>query len=204
MRRNAFTLIEVLVSAVLLVLLMGLIQQVLVPALHTWVRSDERSQAEQSTLVVVARLRDEVRASNPDTTVVTQSGQLQLYTWQAAGSGMTWNCSGDLMWQRRVVVYLQNGDVRISETPINPAPPRGCPPGVACPAQIVLPSFTPIGTDDVLAHHVTALTFTAQGGGTVLLDVEAQVGNATSELQTTLSPTANSNSCPSPSPSPCP
>ena len=64
--RAGFSIIEMMVAGALMVLVLGLAFVALIPGMRTLTRSQKQSEAQQAALVVVNRLREEMRCAKPD------------------------------------------------------------------------------------------------------------------------------------------
>lgn len=99
------TLLEVLVTAALLSLVLALSVNVFTPALTTWTRGQQRSQAQRATLVATRWLRHDVELCASEA-VTTGAGSVMLILCSPGGEC---DATGQTRWTRGVLYWL-DGD----------------------------------------------------------------------------------------------
>jgi hypothetical protein len=173
MRPRGATLIETLVTGALLLIALAIMVGILIPTLRAWLRSDERSQVQQNALMVLVRLREEVRGTAPSSLFLPSQGGITLASFGPKPQYQ----SGDLVWQKHVVLYRDavSREVRSQET-------------LFSPTNNPLKTYTPRPDDRVVARNIKALSFelTAQNG--VKVHIESELKGHVAVLDSVLSP----------------
>jgi type II secretory pathway pseudopilin PulG len=190
MNRRGTTLVELLIVIPLVAILFSMVWSFLIPGLRAWTRSDTRSQAQQSALVVSARLVKEVQYSMPesvsifpasgpapDGTTVAQDA-VSFVSDLGEDGRVQLDPSGSPLWQTRLVFYydaLQQG-VRLQQQVLDPS---------TDPQPLKATSFIPNPQDRVLARNVRSLSIQASSGALPLsIVVEARMNSYSSRLET--------------------
>ncbi|MBI3924868.1 MAG: hypothetical protein HY319_04955 [Armatimonadetes bacterium] len=213
--RRGFTVAEALVSGLLLVLILGLLLNVMVPVFRSWLRSDRRGQAQDQCALVVARLREEIRAAHPES-VAAISDPVPAVLWVSSldpqGRVMYDPYNNDMLWQRRSAMYLEpeSGRVLFVETPdvdLQPSTPPGPVSRLDNPAETSW--FVPVSAPRarVVARNIAVFQVAWPDGtppGPLDVRVESEVDGERSELITALVPLQSPAPGQPASPSPVP
>ncbi len=201
------SLIEVLVAGALLVLLLGTLASLLVPAFHAWRRTDIQSQAQQQCLIVTSLITREFQSSKPDRVHVQAAGaedppgaavrrDTLLFASSLDESGVAHlDRGGDPIWQKIVYVYHSGGsrEVRCRRAPLVPP--------TTDPLPLNPAAFVPAADDAVVARFVRHLEFEqADPSWPLRVVVEAAVEGRSSRLESAVSSLLVIVPEPSPSP----
>lgn len=181
--RRGFSLIEVVIAGAVGLLLLGLLVLVLAPSLRIWLRTQEDAEAQQAVAVVAARLREELRAANPESVHVrTNPTAVLLLSWKNDQGGAEFTNLGEFLWQKRLVLYHRDDAVWVQEEKL-PAPSAEVEP-------VRLTTFTPSPRDHRIARGVKEFTL-ARDAVTGVITVRAMaetVNERRSVLETSVSP----------------
>lgn len=98
------TLLEVLVAAALLLLVLSLAVTVFKPALLTWIRGQQRSEAQRSVLVAGRWLRHDVEVCSADA-IVIDSGAVMMVLCSPQGEC---DPTGETRWTEAVLYWVDS------------------------------------------------------------------------------------------------
>lgn len=195
MRRRGFSLIEVLIAGAVGLLLLLVLVMVLTPSLRIWLRTQEDSEAQQAVAVVVARLREEMKAAHPDSVHVSSDpAALLLLSWKGDDGGPSFSPLGEFLWRKRLAIYHRDGEVWVQEEPL-PAPATEVEPLRAT-------TFTPGPRDHRIARHIQELTLSRDPvtGVVAVRAVAETVNGRRSTLETSIAPVLAPEATASPRP----
>jgi len=208
-RRRGATLVEILVGAGLLLLLLGVLFSVLIPAMKTWARSERHSEAQQAALLVSTRVARDYQFANPESVYVRQlpvtlpdgpaRQDLLIFLSSLDENGqVAFDDGGDPLWQRRIVVYYDADRKQVRSQEI------GLEPATVEPDPLVLDTFTPTPKDRIVARGVRSLAFDLDKPPLLKIHVETRSEGYASAIDTASLPTFSSGipSAQTPSPSP--
>ncbi|MEW6281906.1 MAG: prepilin-type N-terminal cleavage/methylation domain-containing protein [Candidatus Eremiobacterota bacterium] len=180
--KRGLTLVEVLVAAALLLLVLGLLASILIPALRAWMRQSQRSDAQRSALVVIKRLREEVRFGHPESVTCPTPDSVVFLSSMNSQGRVSWN-DYDVLWQKWSYFYFQSGQVRLHEEWLRPP---ACEVDPASPVLIRLPS------DRVVGRDVEVFRCLVTPEGLLRVEVEARIQDARARLEAGLAPVTTS------------
>lgn len=181
--RRGFSLIEVVIAGAVGLLLLGLLVLVLAPALRIWLRTQEDAEAQQAVAVVAARLREELRAANPESVhLLADPTAVLLLSWKNDVGGAEFTPLGEFLWQKRLVLYHRDDAVWVQEVKL-PAPSSEVEP-------VRLTTFTPSPQDHRIARGVKEFILSRDPTtGVVWVRLMAEtVNKRRSVLETSVSP----------------
>lgn len=179
---TGLTLVELLVTIALTMLTGLLILTLVVFVSKSLLRHSHKSQAQRNALILLARVREEIRPAQRDS-IYSQTSWFSLLSWAKDDGSMSWSTYGEILWTQRVVIYYDSDRREVRKhvqklaTPVNYALAR-------------LKSFSPTPNDRLLAPDIAEMSCEDSGFG-VLLKISAEVGEAHSELRTILMPAAS-------------
>jgi type II secretory pathway pseudopilin PulG len=190
-RRKGVTLVELLVGLVVTALITTMLATLFASGNRLWNRDNQRSTALQSALLVMTRVREEVRDADPSSTIYVPASDgaspcsaLLLLSWRIWDNDeLEWDPSGAILWQSVVAVYLDSGthQVLLRERLLSSPTPE--------PPPLSAADFAPQAGD---VTRVVALG----------VQVQASAGGQSSFLDGSAAATVPTDTVPSSSPSP--
>ncbi|MEW6278779.1 MAG: type II secretion system protein [Candidatus Eremiobacterota bacterium] len=175
--RRGYTLVESLVIAALFVLVAGILAGFLIASFRFYGRGVRHGHLQQSALVVLARVREEVRLSRGDLLVPQGAGVL------AVASHRPLSCdpaSGEVLWRRWLYFYYRpdTREVRLHESEFGPTARPAPPPALTQPYD---------RRDRLLARNVDTFQVTSESG-LIRVVVEVRDGDLKTRLETRVAP----------------
>ncbi|MBM3460519.1 MAG: hypothetical protein FJX76_00265 [Armatimonadetes bacterium] len=209
MRRRGFTLVEILVAGGLLLLLLGVVWYLLVPAWRAYMKGDRKSDVQRNSMVVGARIAQEFRNAYGSSVAVkkipvtTPDGEVRqdavifLSDLDLRGD-LQLTPDGDPIWQKRVVFYHdgETNQIRSKEIPLDP-------PSVD-PDPLIVETFDRSPKDRIIARHVKELKFSWDLAPSLQIIVQAEREGYTSRFETSVTPLLDAFVPPPPPPSSSP
>lgn len=113
-RRRAFTISEVLVSAVLLVLIFGLTYEMLISAKKFWLMGDVRSDVQLNARLGFESMSRDLQSSTMDS-ITTLTGSLKAISMLSGynNGSITLNSEGKMLWQKYIIYYIPSGETKL-------------------------------------------------------------------------------------------
>lgn len=168
-RRRGFTLLELLISSVLLLLMLGSAYQALVLARKYHQKLADSTQIQQETMSVLSRLERSISAASAQSLEVSPDSTAIRYVSAQTNDEFfdLDNTSGAPRWHRWVGVYLDGTTLIMKDAPI--------PPTTSVP---VFPDFNAIKLDPTahrvnLSEQVRSILF-EDGASTISIVLETQ------------------------------
>lgn len=192
-----------LFAAALLLILGALIRDVLIPGARAVSRTQHKSEAQQSALVVINRIRQCVGSGSPSGETVTSqllgttlpdgapayADTILFTSCLGADGAITVDSNGDIVYDTLYAFYLdENGLVRYAIVDLSTS-------------SITRSTWAPSPNDSVLARNITSFYAAVGADGLLLLRVDAQYGKQSAMLVGS-APTIVALTSPSPTPGP--
>ena len=106
-KTRGFTLSEVLVSGILLVIIFGLVFQMLIPAKKFWLLGDKRSEVQINARIAFEKMSRDLQSSNFDSITILSGSTpaISMLSPYNTSDSITVNTDGTLMWQKYIIYY---------------------------------------------------------------------------------------------------
>jgi hypothetical protein len=209
LRARGASLPEILVAGGLLVLLLGVVWTLLVPAFRAYFRGDRKSDVQRNGLVVMGRVVaefqnayassvhvQEVSVPQPEGPPVRHDAIIFLSDLDKDGN-LVLTEDGDPVWQKRVVIYHDGAGAVRSQELLLAAP-------AVEPIPLKVENFTPSDRDRVVARHIQSLQFNWSRAPVLHVAVDATHEGYSTHLQSSVTPLLAAFGPPQPSPSASP
>ncbi|MCL5037098.1 MAG: hypothetical protein M1269_08285 [Chloroflexi bacterium] len=162
-------------SGILLLIIFGLTYQMLIPARRFWMMGDVRSEVQINARLAYEKITRDIQSSSFDS-VTTAGGTIQaismLSPYNTDNTLITVNSEGEIVWQKYIIYYLQEGDERLYRKEVtNINVPSSTPTALT---TIQLQNYCD-GTGRVVAYSINSLNAVGdQDTSSVTLTITAQ------------------------------